>query len=189
MIVNFCRRSPKIGFLHRRSRKLQKGESRNHPTTTAGGLVMFGRHKQVDLPDADTVRARGWPRSERARQRDRERADAEMISILRWQWRSACAATSLSQVIYAPSGTSRAVPMIGQVDLGPPISFTVRMRPGQTLDDFTAAAPSIAPAMNAAALQITPFVAQWLRVVLLPARAVVLPNRWSDSNVEVLNYA
>jgi hypothetical protein len=112
-----------------------------------------------------------------------------MISDLRWQWRSACGATSLSQMIYTPSGASRAVPMIGQVDLGPPISFTVRMRPGQILDDFTAAAPSIAPAMNAAALQITPFVAQWLRVVLLPAPAVVLSNRWSESDVEALNYA
>jgi hypothetical protein len=36
MIVKFRRRSPKIGFLHRRARKLQKGESRNLPTIAAG---------------------------------------------------------------------------------------------------------------------------------------------------------
>jgi hypothetical protein len=58
--------------------------------------------------------------------------------------------------------------MIGHIDVGPPVSFTVRIRPGQTIDDFVKAAPLIAPALGAAALQVTPLVPQWVRVVLLP---------------------
>ena len=92
-----------------------------------------------------------------------------MISELRWQWRSACTGTHLSQMIYTPSGATRAVPAIDHVDLGPPITFTVQMRPGQTLDDFIAAAPSIAPALGAATLEVTPLTPQWVRVVLLTA--------------------
>jgi hypothetical protein len=128
---------------------------------------MFG-HNQMDFLN-DAAREWCWRWSDRGRRRNRERADAELISELRWQWRSACAGTSLSQVVYTPSGTTRAVPMIGHVDLGPPVTFTVRVRPGQTLDDFVAAAPLIAPALNAAALQVTPLVLvpQWMRVVLL----------------------
>jgi hypothetical protein len=128
---------------------------------------MFGRRGQPSSSEDDSASAWLWPRSNRARRRDRERAEAERISDLRWQWRSACAGTSLSQVVYTPSGASRAVPMIGHVDLGPPVSFIVRVRPGQTLADFVAAAPLIAPALNVAALQVTPHVPHWLKVVLL----------------------
>ncbi len=136
---------------------------------------MFGRHKQTTYANDGTANEFGWPRSERARRRYRERADAELIRELRWQWRSACTNTPLAPMIYTPSGPTRAVPMIGHVDLGPPISFTVRMRPGQTLADFTRAAPSIAPSMEAAELQVEPFVPHWVRIVLLPVPAVALP--------------
>jgi hypothetical protein len=65
--------------------------------------------------------------------------------------------------------------MIGQVDLGPPVSFTVRMRPGQTLDDFVRAAPLIAPSMEAARLDIEPFVPHWVRIVLRPEPSAAMP--------------
>ena len=106
------------------------------------------------------------------RRRARER-EAEFLSELRWQWRSGCSATPLSQLIYTPSGATRAVPLIGQIDLGPPVNFTVRMRPGQTLTDFTAAAPVIASAMDVADVRVVPFVPHWVRVVLVPAEAGV----------------
>lgn len=102
------------------------------------------------------------------RRRARER-DAEFLSELRWQWRSGCSATLLSQLVYTPSGAARSVPLIGQIDLGPPVTFTVRMRAGQTLDDYTAAAPVIASAMDVAALRIVPLAPHWIRVVLVPA--------------------
>jgi hypothetical protein len=142
---------------------------------------VFGNHKQTGVTNG-TAHTWSWPRSERARRRDRQRADAELMSELRWQWRSACSGTALAQMVYTPSGASRAVPLIGHVDLGPPVSFTVKIRPGQTLADFVAAAPSIAPAMNVAALQVSPLVPHWLRIVLLP-QPVRLPNTSSESDV------
>jgi len=148
---------------------------------------MFGRQR-VNLPNDQTGPARGWSLAERARRRDRERADAELISDLRWQWRSACTASSLSQMIYTPSGATRSIPMIGHVDLGPPVSFSVRMRPGQTFADFTAAAPSIAPRMGVAMLQATPLSSNWVRIVLLPAAVVALPHQWSQPGAEALKY-
>lgn len=137
---------------------------------------MFGRH-DTDVVDDGTAHRWGWPRSERARRRERERADAEMIGEIRWQWRSACTGSSLAQIVYTPSGPTRAIPMIGDVDLGPPVVLTVRMRPGQRIDDLIAAAPSIAPALNATALQVTPLVQNWVRIVVVAAPLVTMPER------------
>ena len=66
--------------------------------------------------------------------------------------------------------------MIGHVDLGPPVSFTVRVRPGQTLADFTDAAPSIAPSLGATALKVVPLVSHWVRIVLVQAPLVAVPD-------------
>ena len=140
---------------------------------------MFGRHKQTDAMHDDNTYSWSWPRSERARRRERERADAEQIGELRWLWRSACSGTPLAPMIYTPSGASRAVPVIGHIDLGPPVSFTVKIRPGQTINDFLAAAPTLAPAMNVAEMRVIPLTKPWLRIVLLPAPAP-RPNRSSE---------
>jgi hypothetical protein len=142
---------------------------------TVEGTVVFGRRKQIDFADDRPAQGFGWPRAERARRRYRQAADAELISELRWQWRSACSNTPLAQMIYTPSGPTRAVPMISHIDLGPPISFTVKMRPGQTLADFLRAAPSIAPSMGAEELQVEQFVPHWVRIVLRPVSTVAQP--------------
>jgi hypothetical protein len=150
---------------------------------------MLGRIDRTNcLTDATTTRTWGWPRSSRAIRRDRERAEAELISELRWQWRSACTGTSLAQVVYTPSGTTRAVPQIGHVDLGPPVTLTVRMRPGQTLADFIAAAPAIAPTFNVAALHVATLVPGWLRIVLVTAPLVAVPDEQSEPNVATLKF-
>jgi hypothetical protein len=128
---------------------------------------MFLRPNQSDSLNGGTSHGWGWLLSDRASRRDRQRADAELINDLHWQWRSACQGTSLAQMIYTPSGPTKAIPMIGHIDLGPPVTFNVRMRPGQTIADFVNAAPLIAPTLNAAVLHVTPLVPQWLRVVLL----------------------
>ena len=135
---------------------------------------MFGRHKYENVENNGSEPF-GWPRSERARRRLREMAAAERIDELRWQWRSACSNTSLAQMIYTPSGATKSIPMIGQSDLGPPVSFTVKMRPGQTIDDFVRAAPLIAPTMDVAELQVVPSVPHWVRIVLLPTPLMAMP--------------
>ena len=136
----------------------------------------------------DSARAWRWPRSDRARRRDRERAEAELISDLRWRWRSACAGTALGRVVYTPSGAAVSVPLIGHVDLGPPVTFAVRVRPGQTPADFITAAPSIALALNVEGLEVTPLVPQWVRVVLLTKPIVALPDRSSEPELESLRF-
>jgi len=97
-------------------------------------------------------------------------------------WRSACSGTALAPMVYTPSGPSRAVPLIDHINLGPPISLTVRVRPGQTIADFISAAPSIAPAMGMASLQVTPLVQQWVRVVLVPPSHGPMPETPPDLN-------
>lgn len=105
---------------------------------------------------------------DRARQRARMRADSELIGELRWQWRCACMATTLAPIVYTPSGATRAVPVIRNLDLGPPVTLKVQVRPGQTLGDFEAAAPTIASAMNVADVQVAMLAPGWLQIVLRP---------------------
>lgn len=132
--------------------------------------------------------ARGWRslRSDRVRRREHEQAEAELIGDLHWQWRSVCLGTTLKQIVYTPSGTTMAVPRIGSIDLGPPISFTVRVRAGQTVADFEAAAPQIVSAMNVAGLRVTQLAPQWVRITLLSAGLVAVPDRSSGLDVETL---
>jgi hypothetical protein len=149
---------------------------------------MFERHSHTDLMNDSTTREWSWPRSRRARRREHERAKAEFVSELRWQWRSACTGTPLAQVVYTPSGTTRGVPMIEHVDIGPPLALTVRVRPGQIVADFVAAAPRIAPGLNATALEVTPLGQDRVRIVLVTAPLVAVPDRPSGPNVEALKF-
>jgi hypothetical protein len=129
---------------------------------------MSGLRHHASFSDDGTDRGWGWRRSHRARQRDRERADAERISELQWQWRSACAVTKLGRMIYTPSGVTTTLPLIQHVDLGPPVTFRVKMRPGQTIADFVEAAPSIASDLNVAGLHVSRMAdPHWVRIVLL----------------------
>jgi hypothetical protein len=151
---------------------------------------MFERLYRTDLLDDGTGHGGLWPRSGRARRRAQERAVSRLVSEVRWVWRSACQGTPLAQVVYTPSGPTRAVPQIGHVDLGPPISFTVQIRPGQTIADFLAVAPAIAPAFNVAELAITPLVPHWLNVVLVEPEALVpVPAGPVEAYFEDLRYA
>ena len=137
--------------------------------------MVFGRHKQRDSLNGGTAHAWSWPGSGRARQRDLERVDAELASEIRWQWRNACANTTLAPMIYTPSGATRAVPVIGRVDLGPPVTLAVKVRPGQSIADFVKAAPAIADAMDVMALDVTRLAPHWVRVVLVDPQAVRVP--------------
>jgi len=149
---------------------------------------MLARGDQFSIFDEDTARGWRWPWFNLARQRDNERAKAEFVKELRWQWRSACTGTSLAQVVYTPSGTTRGVPPVEHVDIGPPVALTVRLRPGQILADFVTAAPRIAPSLNATALQVTPLGQHWVRIVLVTAPLVAVLDTPSESNVEALKF-
>ena len=145
---------------------------------------MFRLNHNADIMDDDVPSAWRWPRSERARKRDRQREESRQMSELRWEWRSACSGTPLAPMIYTPSGPSRAAPLVDHIDLGPPIALTVRIRPGQTIDDFMAAAPAIAPVLNAKELRITPLAQRWVQVVLVTTPLVAVPDRSAAQDAE-----
>ena len=117
--------------------------------------------------DHNSFRSWRQRRAERARQRDREQADAELIRDLRWRFESCCARTPLGRMIFTASGVSTSVPRVGHIDLGPPVSLFVKAGLGQTADDFIAAAPSIAAALSVAGLTVTPHAGNWVRIVLM----------------------
>jgi len=122
----------------------------------------------TDQWNAGHIRRQPWAAG--SRRKNRERIEAELIAELRWKFRTALAGTSLERIVYSPSGPTRAVPMIGHVDLGPPVRLTVRLRPGQTRADFVAAAPSIASGMGVTDVETTQLdPPQWVRIVLGPA--------------------
>jgi hypothetical protein len=125
---------------------------------------------------------------DRARRRERERADAELISELRWQWRGACGNTALAQMIYTPSGATRAVPTIDHIELGPPIALTVRVRPGLSVTDFVTAAPALARALNVTEIEVHPLVSrEWVRIVLLTTAHAAVPYRPWEPDVAAMS--
>jgi hypothetical protein len=92
---------------------------------------------------------------------------ALQVAALQWQWRKACEESALKRLIYTPSGVTISIPTIEHIDLGPPITLRIKMRPGQTIDSLVAAAPSVAASMNVPALHVTTLTPPWARVTVL----------------------
>jgi hypothetical protein len=99
------------------------------------------------------------------------RIEAERLAALRCDWQQACQHVGLGLMIYTPSGVTVSVPRIARADFGPPVSFTVRLRPGQRTSDITAAAPRLALALGVAGLRVTGREAGWVTVMVLDRRA------------------
>jgi hypothetical protein len=126
---------------------------------------MSGLRRRLGRSD-DRGWGRGWLRSDRARERDRKFSEDEQIKALKWQWRVACQRSPVGRMIYTPSGVTIAIPIIKHIDLGPPIRMRVQLSSGQTADDLIKAAPSIASAMNVAALHVATLTPPWVLVTV-----------------------
>jgi len=105
--------------------------------------------------------------ADRALRRDLAAIEAEQVGDIKWRWRQACEHSGLGRLVFTPSGPAVSFPLIGQVVLGPPTTFTVRSQPGQLLSDFEAAAPRIAVAMGVPAVRVRPLAGDWLMIELL----------------------
>jgi hypothetical protein len=99
------------------------------------------------------------------------RVEAQRLAALRCDWQQACQHVGLGLMIYTPSGVTVSVPRIARADFGPPVSFTVRLRPGQRASDIRAAAPRLALALGIAGLRVTKREAGWVNVMVLDPRA------------------
>ena len=100
----------------------------------------------------------------------RARIEAQRLAALRCQWQQACQHVGLGLTIHTPSGYTVAVPRVARADFGPPVSFTVQLRPGQRAADITAAAPRLASALDAAGLMVTNRNAGWVTIVLIDSQ-------------------
>ena len=97
----------------------------------------------------------------------RARVESQWLAALRYQWQQACQHVGLGLSIYTPSGYTVSVPRVAGADFGPPVSFTVQLRPGQRAEDITAAAPRLASALGAAGLKVTDRSPGWATIVLV----------------------
>jgi hypothetical protein len=97
----------------------------------------------------------------------RARVESQWLAALRCQWQQACQHVGLGLTIHTPSGYTVSVPRVARADFGPPVSFTVQLRPGQRAADITAAAPRLALALGAAGLEVTDRDAGWVTIVLI----------------------
>jgi hypothetical protein len=97
----------------------------------------------------------------------RARVESQWLAALRYRWQQACQHVGLGLTIYTPSGHTVSVPRIARADFGPPVSFTVQLRPGQQAADITAAAPRLACALGAAGLKVVDRDAGWVTIVLV----------------------
>jgi hypothetical protein len=100
---------------------------------------------------------------------ERARVEAERVAALRADWQQACQHVGLGLMIYTPTGVTVSVPRLVRADLGPPVSFTVWLRPGQRAADIRAAAPRLALALGVAGLRVTRREAGWVNVVVVDA--------------------
>ena len=107
----------------------------------------------------------------RATRRDRSAFAAERIGDIKWQWRQVAEVAGLGRVVYTPNGPVMSVPLVGNVVLGPPTTFTVRLKPGQLVSDVTAVAPRIASAMGAHDIEVRALAAGWVLIELVPTPA------------------
>ena len=100
----------------------------------------------------------------------RARIEAARVAALRYEWQEACHHVGLGLTIYTPSGVTVSVPRIARVDFGPPVSFTVELRPGQRAADIRDAAPRLALALGVPGLEVTKRTAGWVNVRVVGPR-------------------
>lgn len=81
-------------------------------------------------------------------------------------WREVCVGSHLARRLL-PTGSTWAPPRIGRITLGPPTTFTVELRPGQSGQDIDDAAPHLAQAYGVADVYVTDLVRGWVTIELI----------------------
>lgn len=94
-------------------------------------------------------------RAERRAARADDRLDLDQIQRLRWVFREACIAAGVAVAVDAPvAGTGWHTPEVATVRLGPPLTMTIRMLPGQVPAALARVGLLIAPHLGGVALQV-----------------------------------
>lgn len=109
-----------------------------------------------------TAVPRPWSRG---RRRARERAEIRFAEHeVRQLWRAAAVRGGLGEKIFSPSGATMAVPDVTAIHLGPPLRFTVHLRPAQIWEDATEAGRHMANALGVANVRFTQLAPGWIEI-------------------------
>ncbi|MDD7939417.1 hypothetical protein PHK61_13410 [Actinomycetospora lutea] len=114
------------------------------------------------------------------RRRAREWAEIRFAEHeVRTLWRTAAIRGGLGEKVFSPSGTMMAVPDVTAIHLGPPLRFTIRLRPAQIWEDATAAGRHVANALAVPNVQFTQLAPGWIEIQA-PADPVATDERAQD---------
>jgi hypothetical protein len=97
----------------------------------------------------------------------RERAEAQRLVALRYRWAEACQHVGLGMMVYTPSGVVVSVPRVARADFGHPVSFTVELRPGQSVADLRKAELRLSRALHVVGLRFVERDGPWANVVVI----------------------
>ncbi|GAA4881494.1 FtsK/SpoIIIE domain-containing protein [Actinomycetospora straminea] len=106
---------------------------------------------------------------QRRAQRDYEASVLTFAYTLKGEFRDACEYLRVCHYVSVAAGITVRTPRVGEVRVGPPISFTVELMPGQEPEDFRKPGRRMAHTLGAHGLRIEPLAGRWVRLVLLEA--------------------
>lgn len=133
----------------------------------------------------------GRYRARRA-QREYEASVLNFASGLKGEFREACTGLGLCQYVSVAAGLTVRTPRVGEVRVGPPLSFTVELMPGQEGADFTKKenAPRLAHSLGGHGLRVEPVAGRWVRLVVLDgdplAHGYTLPPTTVDTGADAV---
>lgn len=103
-----------------------------------------------------------WTRDRRRRRRWAEILFRE--HEVRQLWRAAAIRGRLAEKVHSPSGATLVVPDVTAIHLGPPLRFTVHLRPAQIWEDTQEAGRHLANALGVPTVQFTELAPGWIEI-------------------------
>ncbi|GAA4869701.1 hypothetical protein [Actinomycetospora straminea] len=97
----------------------------------------------------------------------RDRRWAEILfreHEVRQLWRAAAIRGRLAEKVHSPSGATLVVPDLTAIHLGPPLRFTVHLRPAQIWEDAQEAGRHLANALGVPNVRFTELAPGWIEI-------------------------
>lgn len=99
---------------------------------------------------------------------------------VRWIWNEFCAGTGLARRLPGDLTPTLVPPRLGKIVVHDQIRFGVEMRPGQTIEDFSALRGRLTAAFNADDAEFQRLTPGWIMVVLVHQRAAASRSAGSE---------
>ena len=119
-------------------------------------------------PAAGRRRPPGFISRWRARRAERDAwaAHHRLAQAVTAEFREACTGLRLCHYVSVAAGVTVRTPRVGEVRVGPPMTFTVELMPGQEPADFTSKenGPRLAHTLGGHGLRVEPLAGRWVRL-------------------------